>query len=251
MGSAAVIFQRDTNRGLAGTLVANALETPLFHVEAGLRSYDRRMPEEHNRVLIDHLADVCWAPTDENMANLTSEGIADGKALKTGNSIAEALAAITPAPEEVSVILEKFAVQPRSFVLVTLHRPECVDDPVRFQQILHCLGRIHLPGLFAMHPRTRAKVEVENIDIPPGLRVVDPVGYGAFLGLLGSSSLVISDSGGVPEEVSILKVPLVVLRRSTERPEVLGTFVSLTYSLDKVLDRALDLLRPGALGRIP
>jgi len=248
MGSDAVIVQGDTNSGLAGALVANALEIPLFHVEAGLRSYDRRMPEEHNRVLIDHLADVCWAPTDENMANLASEGITGGRAIKTGNPIVEALAAIAPPREDVDEILGNFEVQLRGFILATLHRPENVDDAGRLEQILNHLGRLPLPVLFPIHPRTRARIEAAGIVIPDRLKVVDPVGYREFLGLLGSSRLVVSDSGGVQEEVSILKVPLIVLRRSTERPEVLGTFASLTDSPDEMSSLATDLLGSGDEG---
>jgi UDP-N-acetylglucosamine 2-epimerase (non-hydrolysing) len=204
------------------------------------------MPEEHNRVLIDHLADVCWAPTHGNVSNLASEGISGARVIKTGNPIVEALADISPTPEEVEATLREFDVGHRSFVLVTLHRPENVDDPKRLARILNHLGRLAVPVIFPMHPRTRATARLANIDIPDAIHVVDPVGYRVFLALLGASSLVVSDSGGVQEEVSIMKVPMIVLRRSTERPEMLGTFASLTDDPEEMFDSALSVLDSGA-----
>ncbi|REK40613.1 MAG: UDP-N-acetylglucosamine 2-epimerase (non-hydrolyzing) [Actinobacteria bacterium] len=245
-----VVVQGDTNSALAGGLAANALELPLFHVEAGLRSFDRRMPEEHNRVVVDHLADVCWAPTDVNVQNLRDEGIADARVEKTGNSIVEALRNIVPDQEVADEVLGKHGVSRRDFVIVTLHRPENVDAPDRLAAILEGLGQLDLPVVLPIHPRTLSTVRKHSLEdkLTP-LRIIEPTAYAEFLSLLANSAVAISDSGGVQEEVSLVKVPLVVVRRSTERPEVLGTFAWLTDDPEemvrlaqKALDGGRDLL---------
>lgn len=241
-----VIVQGDTNSTVAGGIAANAMDLPLFHVEAGLRSFDRRMPEEHNRVIVDHLADKCWAPTDVNTSNLTAEGIPGTRIVQTGNSIVEALQATMPPAADVDRTLRRFGLESRSFALVTLHRPENVDDPDRLSSILDCLGALPVPVLFPMHPRTGSVVANAGLEAKlERLAVVEPVGYQVFLSLLSAAAVVVSDSGGVQEEVSILKVPLVVLRRSTERPEVLGTFASLTEDPDEMLTMARSVLELG------
>lgn len=220
---AAVIVQGDTNTVLAGALAANANNIPLVHVEAGLRSYDRRMPEEHNRVLTDHLADLLCAPTDVNVANLAAEGLADHRVLLTGNTVVEALHQVAPTDSDSRTIAQRYGVQ-GDFALVTLHRPENVDSPDSLAEILGELRSLGMQVLFPMHPRTvRTAEELDLGDI----KVVEPLDYRDFLGLLQQSRIAISDSGGVQEEVSVLKKPLVVVRRSTERPEVLGTFADL------------------------
>jgi UDP-N-acetylglucosamine 2-epimerase (non-hydrolysing) len=239
----AIVVQGDTNSALAGALVANSLEIPLFHVEAGLRSYDRRMPEEHNRVLVDHLADMCWAPTQGNVNNLLAEGVADSRIERTGNSVLEALKAVAPGAAQADRLLTEAGVARRGFVLTTLHRPENVDDPEKLANILKSLADLPLPVVFPMHPRTRATIEsAELVGLLDGLKVIPPVGYADFLGLLGACGVAVSDSGGVQEEVSVLKVPLVVLRRSTERPEVLGTFASLTEDPHEMFEMASRVL---------
>jgi len=242
-GCNAIVVQGDTNSALAGALVANSLEIPLFHVEAGLRSYDRRMPEEHNRVLVDHLADVCWAPTLGNVNNLLEEGIPDSRIEQTGNSVLEALRSVSPDPAQVARLLAGVGLAHRGFVLTTLHRPENVDDPERLAHTLKSLANLPLPVVFPMHPRTKSTIESAELDgLLDGLQVIPPVGYADFLGLLGACAVAISDSGGIQEEVSVLKVPLVVLRRSTERPEVLGTFASLTDDPDEMFELASRVL---------
>ncbi|CAN5849576.1 UDP-N-acetylglucosamine 2-epimerase (non-hydrolyzing) [soil metagenome] len=228
-GCGGILVQGDTNSALAGALLANAMQIPLFHVEAGLRSYDRRMPEEHNRVLVDHLADKCWAPTRGNVDNLLAESIPNDRIEETGNSVVEALQSATPTPEFTSDLLRRMGLVKRGFILTTLHRPENVDDPGRLEQTLKSLAGLRLPVVFPMHPRTRSTIKKAGLEpLAEEMNVIQPLGYTDFLGLLGACALVVSDSGGIQEEVSVLKVPLVVLRRSTERPEALGTFATLT-----------------------
>jgi UDP-N-acetylglucosamine 2-epimerase (non-hydrolysing) len=218
----AVVVQGDTNTTLGAALGAADAGTPVVHVEAGLRSFDSRMPEEHNRILTDRLSALCGAPTEVSVANLEAEGIATGRIALTGNTIVEALEALIPADR--GAILDRWEVDPAGFVLSTFHRPENVDDPVNLAKIMHELSDLPTPVLLPVHPRTAARLEAEGITPGPGVRLVEPIGYVEFVSLAAESALLISDSGGVQEEVSVLKRPVIVVRRSTERPEVIGTF---------------------------
>lgn len=223
-----VIVQGDTNTALGGALAANAAAVPLVHVEAGLRSHDRRMPEEHNRVVADHLADLCLAPTEASRRNLLEEGIADGRVAVTGNTVVDAANRLLPPAGARGRLLAAMGLVPSAFVLATFHRPENVDDRARLEVILKELATLDIPVVFAVHPRTRARmIEFGLDDLAAGLMMVPPLGYSTFLGLAAESALLVSDSGGVQEEASIVKRPLLIVRRSTERPEVLGTFATL------------------------
>ena len=222
---AAVVVQGDTNSALAGALAANATGTPLAHVEAGLRSFDRAMPEEHNRVLIDHLSDLCCAPTDQSRQHLLAEGIPAERVVVTGNTVVEAVQRILPAQEERDALLGALGLEPRSFVLATFHRPENVDDPEVLRTVLTELASLDLPCVLPLHPRTAARAGQFGIEhLLEPLTVVEPLGYRDFLSLSVASAFLISDSGGIQEEASVLKRGVLVVRRSTERPEVEGTF---------------------------
>ena len=224
----AVVVQGDTNAALAGGIAANARELPLVHVEAGLRSYDRRMPEEHNRVLIDHLGDLLCAPTGVAEKNLLEEGIPDVRIRVTGNTVVEAVRELLPDQSERNSLLTRFGLKSGEFILSTFHRPENVDDPERFAIILTQLAALDLPVILPLHPRSLAKAgENRMTQLLDGIQVIEPIGYREFLGLGAESAFLISDSGGVQEEVSVYKRSVIVVRRSTERPEVLGTFAEL------------------------
>jgi UDP-N-acetylglucosamine 2-epimerase (non-hydrolysing) len=224
----AVLVQGDTTSALAGALAANANELPVVHVEAGLRSYDRMMPEEHNRVLIDHLADLCCAPTTLNRENLLSEGIPVGRIEVTGNTVVEALAAALPGAEQQRAVLASHGLLVDGYILATIHRPENVDNPETLEMILRELARLPLPVVFPLHPRTGRRIkEFGMTELVHGLRVIEPQAYPAFLAITRCAAAVVSDSGGLQEEVSVLKRPIVVVRRSTERPEIEGTFGTL------------------------
>ncbi|QFZ24200.1 UDP-N-acetylglucosamine 2-epimerase (non-hydrolyzing) [Saccharothrix syringae] len=221
----AVIVQGDTTSALAGALAANANDVPLLHVEAGLRSHDRAMPEEHNRVVIDHLADLCCAPTPLNRTNLLAEGVPDERIAITGNTVVEALVNALPSREEEAVVLAAHELRADGYVLATVHRPENVDDPAALDTVLRELNRLPLPVVLPLHPRTAKRVEHFGLTgLLAGLKVVEPQAYPAFLALARCAAVVVSDSGGIQEEVSVLKRPVVVVRRSTERPEIEGTF---------------------------
>lgn len=224
----AVVVQGDTNSALAGALAANANQLPIFHVEAGLRSFDRAMPEEHNRVLTDHLATRCFAPTATNVRNLANEGIDGERVIKTGNTIVEALRALVPAAEQVSQTLAELDLEQDGYVLATLHRPENVDDPRTLARCLKALQSIPLPVYFPAHPRTVNRIDRHELwQLASAIQLVEPVDYLTFLALQEGARLIVSDSGGIQEEVTILKRPLVVVRNSTERPESLEAFATL------------------------
>jgi UDP-N-acetylglucosamine 2-epimerase (non-hydrolysing) len=225
---AAVVVQGDTNTTLAGALAANAREIPIVHVEAGLRSRDRAMPEEHNRVLTDHLADVCCAPTEVCSANLRQEGIDAERVVVTGNTVVDAVLASLPADGERRAVLAERGLEPSSYVLATFHRPENVDEPDALKTVLEQLAGLRLPVVLPLHPRTADRARAFGLsDHLSKLTITEPLGYSEFVTLAAESAVLVSDSGGLVEEASVLKRPIAVARRSTERPEVLGTFADL------------------------
>lgn len=224
----AVVVQGDTNAVLAAALAANAQGIPLVHIEAGLRSFDRNMPEEHNRRLTDHISDLCCAPTEVNRTNLAAEGIESDRVVVTGNTVVEAVEALLPESNVRRRMVEELGLEPRRFVLSTFHRPENVDEGGNLRVILEQLGALPLPAVLPVHPRTARRIREFGLeDLLNKLVVIDPIGYGHFLGLAAESAFLVSDSGGVQEEVSVLKRPVMVVRQSTERPEALGTFAEL------------------------
>lgn len=222
---AVVVVQGDTTSALAGALAANHADLPLVHVEAGLRSFDRTMPEEHNRVLIDHLADLCCAPTPLNRTNLRAEAIPGDRILLTGNTIIEAVHAMLPRPASQTTLLDKHQLAARRYVLATLHRPENVDHAEILDLLLTQLAAIGVPVILPLHPRTSRRIDEFGLAhrLAP-LQVIEPLDYPDFLGLAHSAALLISDSGGVQEEASVVKTPIIIVRRSTERPEIEPTF---------------------------
>lgn len=232
----AVVVQGDTNAALAGALAANARGIPLVHVEAGLRSHDRAMPEEHNRVLIDRVADVLCAATEDNRANLLAEGVADARIAVTGNTVVEAVRNQLPGERERAALLARQGLVADGYVLATVHRPENTDSAEALRAILRELGALATadrPVVLPLHPRTRARVEAAGLtDLLAPLTVTAPLGYSEFLALARHSALLVSDSGGIQEECTVLGRPLVVVRRSTERPEAMADFA--------------DLVEPGA-----
>ncbi|WP_433261941.1 non-hydrolyzing UDP-N-acetylglucosamine 2-epimerase [Actinosynnema sp. CS-041913] len=226
--TAAVVVQGDTTSALAGALAANAVDVPLVHVEAGLRSFDRAMPEEHNRVAIDHLADLCCAPTLLNRGNLLAERVAADRIAVTGNTVVEALEAALPGPDAEAAVLASHGLRRDGYAVATIHRPENVDDAATLETILRELAALPLPVVLPLHPRTAKRVEHFGLGpLLPALHVIEPQAYPEFLALVGGAAVVVSDSGGIQEEVSVLKRPVVVVRRSTERPEIEGTFGTL------------------------
>jgi UDP-N-acetylglucosamine 2-epimerase (non-hydrolysing) len=224
----AVIVHGDTNATVAGALAANACGVPLVHLEAGLRSFDRAMPEEHNRVVADHLADLCLAATEVNRANLAAEGIGSDKVMMIGNTVVDAVLDLLPSASERAEILAAAGLEPNGYAVATFHRPENVDDGAALSVIINQLAAAPLPVVLPLHPRTAAAAARAGIDLDRGsIRCVEPQGYRHFLALCAEATVLVSDSGGVQEESSVVKRPVVVVRNSTERPEILGTFAQL------------------------
>lgn len=237
----AVVVQGDTNTALAGALAANSCRVCLVHVEAGLRSGDRDMPEEHNRILIDHLSDLCCAPTSGNAANLRAESIPGHRITITGNPVVEAVRHTSRDHQAAEVILGDLA--GTDFALATFHRPENTDPPARLAAVLHALASTALPVLIPLHPRTRRRIRELGLNLGRlGIRTCDPPPYPAFLALMERARVLISDSGGIQEEATIIGRPLIVLRKSTERPEALGALVRITPSPADLPGLTADLI---------
>ncbi len=222
-----VLVEGDTNSVLAGALAAAKLHIPVGHVEAGLRSYDRTMPEELNRVMTDHLADYLFAPTEKNASLLHREGIPGDRIFVTGNTIVDSVYQNIEIARGKSHILQTLNLEKDRYCLVTAHREENVDIPAKLGNILEGLRRtqqiLGLPVIFPVHPRTRRRLTEFALPVPAGLKLIEPVGFLDFLVLESGAALVLTDSGGVQEETCILRVPCVTLRDNTERPETLET----------------------------
>lgn len=215
----AVLVQGDTNSASAGAQAAHYLGLPVVHVEAGLRSHDRGMPEEVNRLVIGALADLHCAPTPESAANLLAAGADRSAVHVTGNPVVEATLASLGRPHRAAAVLRSVHLSGMPFVLATVHRPENTDDPAALAALLRALDQLPAPVLFPAHPRTTARIAAAGLTVPRSLRVVEPLDHATFLALAAQAQLVVSDSGGLQEEVTVLGRPMVVVRTSTERPE--------------------------------
>lgn len=210
----------DVNSTMAGALVGVKMGIPVAHVEAGLRSFDRTMPEEINRMVTDAVSDLLLTSCRDADENLRREGIREEKIHFVGNIMIDSLVTLMPAASK-SVILERLALSPRKFVAVTLHRPSNVDDPATLRQVLEALDELasSMPVVLPVHPRTR-KV-MEKLAFTPrhaAFKILDPLGYLDFLRLESESALVITDSGGIQEETTFLGIPCLTVRPNTERP---------------------------------
>ncbi|ELZ10972.1 UDP-N-acetylglucosamine 2-epimerase [Halovivax asiaticus JCM 14624] len=219
-----VLVQGDTNTTLAATIAASKLDVELAHVEAGLRSDDRQMPEEVNRIICDHTADQLFAPTTEAATNLRDEGIEADRITVTGNTVVDALQRHRRIALERNTLPEGLGDVPGEYGLVTLHRAENVDEPERFADILSGIDRVarafDLELIYPVHPRAREVLS--DLPVPDTVRPVEPLEYLDFLRLEAEARLILTDSGGVQEEACVLGVPCVTLRENTERPETIA-----------------------------
>lgn len=221
--TAAVVVFGDVNSTVACALAAVKLGIPVIHVEAGLRSFDRTMPEEINRLLTDALSDLLLVSEPSGVANLLREGIPESRIHLVGNVMIDTLKAELDRSRD-SDVLSRNGLESGEYALVTLHRPSNVDDPAILGPLLHAIAHIshRLPVLFPVHPRTRASIQKSGLDqffsCSPTLHVVDPLPYRDNLAAMASASMVITDSGGIQEETSILRVPCLTMRANTERP---------------------------------
>ena len=214
-----VVVYGDVNSTLASTLVCSKLQVKLAHVEAGLRSFDRTMPEEINRLVTDQLSDLLFTPSADADENLLREGIAEEKIRRVGNIMIDSLVKLLPRTEDVSFVDKSFDLSV-PFGLVTLHRPANVDAPESLSRILSVLSELShsIPLIFPMHPRTQQQIEGLDISLNSQVKIMDPVGYIEFLALQRNATFAITDSGGIQEETTYLGVPCLTLRENTERP---------------------------------
>ncbi len=238
-----VLVQGDTNTVLGGSLAASKIHTPVGHVEAGLRSFDRRMPEEINRIVSDHIADILFAPTRQAYNNLIHEGIHENSIFITGNTIVDAVRQNLVIAESATDILRQFDLRKNQYLLVTLHRTENVDNRTNLEEIIHGLilleKHLCMPVVFPVHPRTRKMLESFGISTG-NIHLINPLGFMEFLQLEAHARIVLTDSGGVQEETCILGVPCVTIRKNTERPETIdvGSNMLSGISSEKIVESA-------------
>ena len=205
-----VVMQGDTNTTLAGALVARKRNLTLYHVEAGLRSWDWRQPEEHNRRIVDHIADVNFTPTSYTKRILKEEGITNG--IRTGNTVIDLALRYK----------DTVVAQPEDFGYLTLHRAETVDNEERLSILLQTLGKLPYNFMWPLHPRTKKRINQFNLSIPGNISICEPVSYLQSLMLLKSCKFVATDSGGLVEEATVFNKPVVILREYTDRPEAIS-----------------------------
>jgi UDP-N-acetylglucosamine 2-epimerase (non-hydrolysing) len=231
-----VLVEGDTNTVLAAALAANKQRIPVGHVEAGLRSYDLRMPEEHNRRLTDHVSDLLFAPTSRSEANLKRENVW-GKIFVTGNTVIDAVNQHLPIAERKSDILKKIRFE--KFALATAHRAENVDDLNVLKSLMGVLTESPVPVVYSMHPRTRKRLRqhklLQQIERNENVKVFPPLGYLDFLVLMRKCEFIITDSGGIQEEATApaIRKPVLVMRLSTERPEAVEAGFAKVVGTDK------------------
>jgi UDP-N-acetylglucosamine 2-epimerase (non-hydrolysing) len=237
------------NSTVAAALVCSKLLIPIAHIEAGLRSFDRSMPEEVNRVVTDRLADLLFTPSADGDLNLQAEGVEVGKIHCVGNVMTDSLIRLLPSASASS----KDGL-PDQYALLTLHRPSNVDDSATLKSILEALLEVsaQLHVIFPVHPRTRQRMATLGMN-PTNLHLSEPLPHIEFLALQHRAKVVISDSGGIPEETTYLGVPCLTLRKNTERPITvdLGTNVLVGQDVTKLLGELTKILegkaRPGLI----
>jgi UDP-N-acetylglucosamine 2-epimerase (non-hydrolysing)/UDP-GlcNAc3NAcA epimerase len=231
-----VLVYGDTNSTLAGALAAAQRRIPVAHVEAGMRSFDRAMPEELNRVLTDHAADLLLCSTETAVENLRNESVG-GRVELVGDAMADVTLRFAPLAEERSEALRTFGVAPGEYLLVTAHRAGNVDDAARLEQLVEVIEALPLPAVFPLHPRTRARLEevpelVARVRAAPGMRLAAPLGYLDTLKLARHARAVVTDSGGLQKEAYLLSTPCVTLRPSTEWVETVDAGWNTLVDLD-------------------
>ena len=253
----AVIVQGDTNTALAGAMTADKISTTksytgfeikVAHVEAGLRSYDRSMPEEINRFLVDHISDFLFVPTAIQKNIVLKEGVPSDNVFVTGNTIVDAVRANLALAGKKKAFLSKIGVKKGNFILLTLHRQENVDSEKTFRRICRGINlvteKFGMSVVFPVHPRTEKKIRAFDIEFHNNVKVLRPLDFLMFLYAESTASLILTDSGGVQEEACMLKVPCVTLRDNTERPETIkvGANIISGRDPDEILKASLKMI---------
>ncbi len=214
-----VVVAGDVNSTMAASLVAAKLMIPIAHLEAGLRSYDRAMPEEINRIVTDCLADLLLTPSADGDENLIKEGVPRDKIHLVGNIMIDTLMRHLPMAT-LDRIRDRVPVEEKGYGVLTLHRPSNVDDPVILRRILEAIAHVarRMPVVFPVHPRTRQRLATSGVALPANVMLTEPMGYIDFLSLSSHARIILSDSGGLQEEATALGIPCLTLRENTERP---------------------------------
>ncbi len=251
----ALLLVGDVNSTVAASLAAAKLGVPIAHVEAGLRSGDRSMPEEINRLVTDSLSTWCFTTEPAGDSNLRREGVAEEKIHQVGNVMIDTLRANQARADELDT-LERLGLEAGGYALLTLHRPSNVDDPAKLSALFDVLEEIHreLPVVFPVHPRTKTAIRDLLGGVEPGLRLLEPQGYLDFLRLMSQARFVLTDSGGIQEETTVLGVPCLTMRENTERPITIdeGTNILVGSSADAVRNAARRILDGETkTGRVP
>lgn len=240
----------DVTSTVAAALVSVKNKTPVAHVEAGLRSRDRAMPEEINRLLTDQMADLLFTPSVDGNENLVREGVAAEKIFLVGNVMIDTLCHLLPRAKMPAGPI------PERYILVTLHRPSNVDDPEELRRIIGALAEAakSIPVLFPVHPRTRKCLEAMGAKETSGIELMEPVGYLEFLALQKKAVAVVTDSGGIQEETTYLQVPCLTVRENTERPITVkvGTNILIGRDMERLREELKKILAGGGKrGTVP
>lgn len=246
-GPDAVIVFGDTDSTLAAAIATSKLGILLVHVEAGLRSFRRSMPEEINRVVTDHVADVLYAPSNAAVGHLLREGIDAAKVVRSGDVMYDVVRRFERLAAERSTILAREGLAAGGFHLLTLHRKENTDDRATLARILDGLSASPVPIVFPMHPRTRKMIAHFGLSLPPGVRVLEPLGYLDTLQLLANARLVLTDSGGVQKEAYFVRRPCVTLRDETEWTELVDAGANVIVGSDAARIGAVVASEPWAV----
>lgn len=235
----------DVNSTLACALASVKLNIPVAHVEAGLRSFDRSMPEEINRLMTDAISDYLFITEKEAEVNLLKEGKPKDKIFFVGNVMIDTLLK-NKAKGDSSGILSELHLDSKKYALLTLHRPENVDNEDKLRQLIDILNEVkkHIAVVFPVHPRTRGKLDNLGLSANNGLKLTGPLGYLDFIKLMSEAKCVLTDSGGIQEETTILRVPCLTLRRNTERPVTItqGSNMLLGTDREKILKEVMNVL---------
>jgi UDP-N-acetylglucosamine 2-epimerase len=244
-----VLVYGDTNSTLAGALAAAKLNVPVAHVEAGLRSFDRSMPEEVNRIVADHVSTLCFAPSSTAVANLAAEGLQDG-VVEVGDVMVDALQTVSARLPTIPEEVRRRGLRPGEYIVATIHRSATTDDHGRLARAVELLIGLDIPVLFTVHPRTRAALEkyrlVGRLEKAGHVTLLPPVGYSALVGLVARARAVLTDSGGVQKEAYLLGIQCITLRAETEWVETLDNGWNSLVDLDVNLARAALQRSPGA-----
>ncbi|MBT7988327.1 MAG: UDP-N-acetylglucosamine 2-epimerase (non-hydrolyzing) [Anaerolineae bacterium] len=243
-----ILVYGDTNSTLAGSLAAVKLHIPIAHVEAGLRSFNRRMPEEHNRILTDHASDLLFCPTQTAATHLANEGITKGVHI-VGDVMYDAVLGFTGLAEQNSTLLKNMRIAPNNYFLATVHRPANTDNPENLMAIFEAFRELDENIIFPVHPRTRGKIAdlIKNIEeFAPKLKLIEPVGYLDMLSLAKNAKTILTDSGGLQKEAYWLETPCITLREETEWVETVdaGWNTLVGANKEKILSAIIQWTMP-------